>query len=595
MSVIEESLSGEENCFKETLAQDFWKILACKSVHSRNSNIHLSSLLTSLGYSNTIRNVTFSPMLLNKVDISGCEFINCEMKNINFSCSSFQNVTFSQCNLEGTIFYSTLLEKTYFYNCNLTYTCWNQATLKDVHINGYDSPFQKIWNDGHVLEGATFLQAKIVDSSIENSSLTNVIFAGTFSDFSIAHCSPHIIKRPVIGIGLNPEHPATYAQREIYVIRNLGGIPVYYQHYPEEIQPEDLENAIYETLRDYPENGEISRAQFLLDNPKKAHVIERVKALAADYFSLFDGVIIPGGSDIPEVFYKKFIEKNHPTSSSENDRQELVRSVFEFALLELCEQENKPVLGICRGCQIINIFFGGTLRNITEKTGPLKIQKATELHEPSSQFFEKLHAKEEIYGLSSHHQAIDELGKSVTPLLWLEDIIKLSVALGGSFILSQVHPEILTSEKRIRYILSQHIEFFKNLKTLLENLEKTLNSSSEKKELTEALHKFLALSCLTDSDSIITFLGFDKSIISPEDHTKFKELTYYSYQEEDESIHPFLFKNQDWLCDFLDRKIKNYERAEEQFTSMIDFSKDVFDFFFMNIRFSLLNSKSRAA
>ena len=60
-----------------------------------------------------------------------------------------------------------------------------------------------------------------------------------------------------------------------------------------------------------------------------------------------------GGSDIHPSYYNEEMDGSRNIDEA-RDKQE-------FALLKAFVEAGKPVLGICRGCQLINIFFGGTL------------------------------------------------------------------------------------------------------------------------------------------------------------------------------------------------------------------------------------------
>ncbi|HEX5025634.1 MAG TPA: gamma-glutamyl-gamma-aminobutyrate hydrolase family protein [Agriterribacter sp.] len=70
-----------------------------------------------------------------------------------------------------------------------------------------------------------------------------------------------------------------------------------------------------------------------------------------------DGVVLTGGEDVHPRFYNKpeWFEYCYEDDISE------ARDEFEWKVLEYTEANAIPVLGICRGLQIANVFFGGTL------------------------------------------------------------------------------------------------------------------------------------------------------------------------------------------------------------------------------------------
>ncbi len=74
----------------------------------------------------------------------------------------------------------------------------------------------------------------------------------------------------------------------------------------------------------------------------------------------YDGLILCGGGDIDPSYYHE--EVNGSVAI------DLARDNVEFALLEAYIRAGKPVLGICRGFQLINIYFGGTLHQDIPET-----------------------------------------------------------------------------------------------------------------------------------------------------------------------------------------------------------------------------------
>lgn len=89
--------------------------------------------------------------------------------------------------------------------------------------------------------------------------------------------------------------------------------------------------------------------------------VDMLQALQVDFgvsidpkeAALYDKLLLPGGWDIDPKYYG---ENN---TACENIDIELDKG--QFQLLDAFIQEGKPVFGICRGCQIMNVYFGGTL------------------------------------------------------------------------------------------------------------------------------------------------------------------------------------------------------------------------------------------
>ncbi|MBO4359563.1 MAG: type 1 glutamine amidotransferase, partial [Eubacteriaceae bacterium] len=67
-----------------------------------------------------------------------------------------------------------------------------------------------------------------------------------------------------------------------------------------------------------------------------------------------DGILLTGGGDVDPSYYgeEKIPQCHEPDAE---------RDVFEIELLKLAREAGKPVLGICRGCQMMNAAMGGSL------------------------------------------------------------------------------------------------------------------------------------------------------------------------------------------------------------------------------------------
>ncbi len=131
-----------------------------------------------------------------------------------------------------------------------------------------------------------------------------------------------------------------------------------------------------------------------------------------------DGLLLPGGGDLdPE----RYGEKN----LGESKGIEPDRDIAELALISLFSKAGKPILGICRGCQVLNAAFGGTLvqhlptaqsHRHDEKTGDqVHLVKAGE-----KSFLFPLHGA--CFPVNSaHHQAVKKLAPGFHSAAFAED------------------------------------------------------------------------------------------------------------------------------------------------------------------------------
>jgi len=161
-----------------------------------------------------------------------------------------------------------------------------------------------------------------------------------------------------------------------------------------------------------------------------------------------DGLVLQGGSDISPMSYGAtgILDNKWPGDP--------YRDAYELKILAHAKQVKMPVLGICRGFQLINVFFGGTLcQDIpTQIEGALKHRDAILYdkinHNVSIKagHLAKIYPGQSVIGVNSvHHQAVEKLGAGLQVEAIAEDdnmIEGFSYDQQGQFFLAvQWHPE----------------------------------------------------------------------------------------------------------------------------------------------------------
>ena len=134
----------------------------------------------------------------------------------------------------------------------------------------------------------------------------------------------------------------------------------------------------------------------------------------------FDGLLLAGGGDIEPARYGA---ADHPAQyGTDPDRDEL-----ELELARAAARLGVPTLGICRGVQLLNVAFGGTLvQHLPDADGGVEHRNEAKqaMHglriEPGSRLAEAL-GQIEAEGLSHHHQGLDRLGEGLRPVAWAPD------------------------------------------------------------------------------------------------------------------------------------------------------------------------------
>jgi putative glutamine amidotransferase len=155
-----------------------------------------------------------------------------------------------------------------------------------------------------------------------------------------------------------------------------------------------------------------------------------------------DALLLQGGGDVdPEVYGQEL----HPRTNTIDRR----RDAFELALLARARERGVPVLGICRGIQLVNVAYGGTLvQHLPDVTGfdheqldrwdgvahPIEIAEGSRL--------EAVLGERRIDVNSVHHQAVDRLGEGLRAVARADDGVVEAIEHESDPVLAvQWHPE----------------------------------------------------------------------------------------------------------------------------------------------------------
>ena len=189
---------------------------------------------------------------------------------------------------------------------------------------------------------------------------------------------------------------------------------------------------------------------------------DRSRALGGE----FDGVLFAGGEDVDPSLYDESIKDK----SVHVDRP---RDEFESALLDHALEQRLPILGICRGMQMIDVKFGGSLYQDLASdvglTGQLKVEhkqpgdRTAPSHditvtEPESRLGEVFRGSCRVNSL--HHQAVKRVGRGLKVTAYSEDSLPEAVEAAGEYpylLAVQWHPEEMMNQPEQRKIFEQFI------------------------------------------------------------------------------------------------------------------------------------------
>jgi putative glutamine amidotransferase len=182
----------------------------------------------------------------------------------------------------------------------------------------------------------------------------------------------------------------------------------------------------------------------ILPNTKRTENAESILERA-------DGLLISGGNDVDPQYYGEKHEARNLEITLERDH-------FEIALVKAAMKKAIPILGICRGMQLLNVVFGGNLyqdftfnnrfldhtlegSTVYKKKHPVIIRE-------DSKLFEIIRMKK-ITVNTSHHQIIKTVGKGLVATAWSEKdkVIETIESDDKHYLLGiQWHPELMQDE-----------------------------------------------------------------------------------------------------------------------------------------------------
>ena len=173
-------------------------------------------------------------------------------------------------------------------------------------------------------------------------------------------------------------------------------------------------------------------------------------AAIAAQLSCVDAVVFPGGHDVDPFSYGQQPRRGIGEILPERD-------VYDLAVFQEARHMGLPILGICRGMQLINVACGGTLHQDVALAGPevgnhwqgypRHIASHTVEVKAGSLLAEAIGASGEVRVNSHHHQVVDKLGEGLrVSARALDGVVEAVESADGAWLLAvQWHPEMMAA------------------------------------------------------------------------------------------------------------------------------------------------------
>lgn len=477
-------------------------------VYTRDFN----ELLKFNGFKPHIKNIDFAKLGIFKeywgivegshhfktVKFKDIVFENCKLSWVHFKGADFKECFFKDCNLSFSVWERARLNKVTFENCLLSRGLFNRSEIKassfiycDLsHNNFNNSKLNHVVLVGCNLYGTSFLDAKVEESLIkEDLGLENCLMYGNEKGFNLVQAPT--ISEPRIAITWNVQTPGPTGKKVETALIKAMGLPMKFNYNPDEIHAGYLlsEIRIIFSKVDIEAKDFISIPYSLIqiakNNSKDYPITHKILQMAKKITDNVECVVLPGGEHIEEYFY------NMKSSDIGEDHR---RSILEFGLIYYAREKGLPVMGICRGCQMIGVYYGIPIIDVPSQMGTIKSYTSVEESKTGSQGIIRSIMGRETKGFSYHYQALDlealEKNKRLEKVYESQGVPKAMEGIEGAPLLAfQFHPEIKSDPTA----LSEHVADLlllssSNLK-IFQEFTKSGKTVLEKKALLESLKK----------------------------------------------------------------------------------------------------------
>ncbi len=401
-----------------------------------------AAYLENLGYAAVLENITIQADLPLNIDFSDCQFNNVvisgNLQHAVFDGVTFNHVTFNHADLSASTFNQAKLD-----HCTLSNSKFTQASFSHALLN-QDSIFNCDFSDSSFaysnITKTVFIKSKF-DNTLDHDNILNdnhLVFNQQYqNDYVFTNAQSHMVQPTVVIVDDTEWHSTPY-----YILGQYGAIPKTVADYNffgnDAILAQEIKHEL--NLIKWFGLKENSIAEQVINS--KQHAIKAIKDYAYHTMENADAVWIPGGPDVHPEFYNEQNTASYPSYS-------YYREILEFSLAQAAIEMNKPIIGICHGSQLMNVYLGGTLhQHVNTPRGDVNLTSYKTDGLIGSVIANSL------IGPSFHHQAVKEVAKTLEVVAKSDDgVIKATQATDGKKImLCQFHPEYEADQSSINIL-----------------------------------------------------------------------------------------------------------------------------------------------
>lgn len=379
-------------------------------ITARSSGQNLQNLLHQEGFSTKIEDISAANLDFSKIDLEGIEFKNCYFFGETKFCQArLVGTSFINCKLEGCYFYKAQLDKVHFVGSELNMTSFMSGSLDLVQFTS------------STLHGCSFEETKITHTKWSSCHLYSLLFLESIVDhIEFTHCYlrqlHHLDEKCETikfidneksedeeRIAVMTHHPKAKGLTNPKVSYSLEHESHLLPMRLSQVASQEVEDALScEVKKFFDHNAEIkiSHLADLLEkaqsNPEEYPIVHQCLEKAKKVVQSSHAVLLPGGEDLPPVFY------GEKPSSESRWSGKYYHTILEAALLHEAIAQDKPLRGICRGFQLICIYHGAKIVQHVSDQEDLQYYQIHEALQDVGGF-----RIEGLRGVSSHHQAIE--------------------------------------------------------------------------------------------------------------------------------------------------------------------------------------------